>query len=133
MYGVQTLDDGEAVRAAVAADGASRAVVVGGGYIGLEMAEAFVERGLEVTVVEAAPQPMSTLDPDVGALVAEAVRGLGITLHSDEQVTEIRTGPAARRSAWSPPSGRSRPTSSCSGSACGPTRRWPGTPESRSA
>jgi NADPH-dependent 2,4-dienoyl-CoA reductase/sulfur reductase-like enzyme len=92
VYGVQTLDDGEAVRAAVAADGASRAVVVGGGYIGLEMAEAFVERGLEVTVVEAAPQPMSTLDPDVGALVAEAVRDLGITLHSDEQVTEIRTG-----------------------------------------
>ena len=92
VYGVQTLDDGEAVRAAVAADGARRAVVVGGGYIGLEMAEAFVERGLEVTVVEAAPQPMSTLDPDVGALVAKAVRDLGITLHSDEQVTEIRTG-----------------------------------------
>ena len=92
VYGVQTLDDGEAVRAAVAADGASRAVVVGGGYIGLEMAEAFVERGLEVTVVEAAPQPMSTLDPDVGALVAKAVRDLGVTLHSDEQVTEIRTG-----------------------------------------
>ena len=92
VYGVQTLDDGEAVRAAVAADGASQAVVVGGGYIGLEMAEAFVERGLEVTVVEAAPQPMSTLDPDVGALVADAVRRLGITLHSDEQVTEIRTG-----------------------------------------
>ena len=92
VYGVQTLDDGEAVRAAVAADGANRAVVVGGGYIGLEMAEAFVERGLEVTVVEAAPQPMSTLDPDVGALVAKAVRDLGVTLHSDEQVTEIRTG-----------------------------------------
>jgi NADPH-dependent 2,4-dienoyl-CoA reductase/sulfur reductase-like enzyme len=92
VYGVQTLDDGEAVRAAVAADGANRAVVVGGGYIGLEMAEALVERGLEVTVVEAAPQPMSTLDPDVGALVADAVRRLGITLHSDEQVTEIRTG-----------------------------------------
>ena len=92
VYGVQTLDDGEAVRAAVAADGASQAVVVGGGYIGLEMAEAFVERGLEVTVVEAAPQPMSTLDPDVGALVAKAVRDLGVTLHSDEQVTEIRTG-----------------------------------------
>jgi NADPH-dependent 2,4-dienoyl-CoA reductase/sulfur reductase-like enzyme len=92
VYGVQTLDDGEAVRAAVAKDGARQAVVVGGGYIGLEMAEAFVERGLEVTVVEAAPQPMSTLDPDVGTLVADAVRSLGITLHTDEQVTGIRTG-----------------------------------------
>jgi NADPH-dependent 2,4-dienoyl-CoA reductase/sulfur reductase-like enzyme len=92
VYGVQTLDDGEAVRAAVAGNGARRAVVVGGGYIGLEMAEAFVQRGLEVTVVDAAPQPMSTLDPDVGALVADAVRALGITLHSGEQVTGIRTG-----------------------------------------
>jgi NADPH-dependent 2,4-dienoyl-CoA reductase/sulfur reductase-like enzyme len=92
VYGVQTLDDGEAVRAAVGRDGAERAVVVGGGYIGLEMAEALAERGLDVTLVEAAPQPMSTLDPDVGALVADAVRNLGITLHSDEQVTEIRTG-----------------------------------------
>jgi NADPH-dependent 2,4-dienoyl-CoA reductase/sulfur reductase-like enzyme len=92
VYGVQTLDDGEAVRAAVARDGAECAVVVGGGYIGLEMAEALAERGLDVTVVEAASQPMSTLDPDVGALVAGAVRDLGITLHTDEQVTEIRTG-----------------------------------------
>jgi NADPH-dependent 2,4-dienoyl-CoA reductase/sulfur reductase-like enzyme len=92
VYGVQTLDDGEAVRAAVARHRVGRAVVVGGGYIGLEMAEAFVQRGLEVTVVEAAPQPMTTLDPDVGALVADAVRGLGITLLTDEQVTRIRTG-----------------------------------------
>ena len=94
VYGVQTLDDGEAVRAAVAGNDARRAVVVGGGYIGLEMAEAFVQRGLEVTVVDAAPQPLSTLDPDVGALVADAVRALGITLHSGEQVTGIRTGAA---------------------------------------
>jgi NADPH-dependent 2,4-dienoyl-CoA reductase/sulfur reductase-like enzyme len=93
VFGVQTLDDGEAVRAAVAADGARRAVVVGGGYIGLEMAEAFVQRGLEVTVVEAAAQPMSTLDPDMGVLVAEAIAGLGITLHRSEPVTAIATGP----------------------------------------
>ena len=78
VFGVQTLDDGEAVRAAVAPDGPQRAVVVGGGYIGLEMAEAFVQRGLAVTVVEAAPQPMSTLDPDMGALVA---RGDGRARH----------------------------------------------------
>ena len=94
VFGVQTLDDGAAVLAAM--DGARRAVVVGGGYIGLEMAEAFVERGLEVTVVEAGPQPMSTLDPDMGALVAEAVRGLGIVLHQDEAVTAIATGAGGR-------------------------------------
>jgi NADPH-dependent 2,4-dienoyl-CoA reductase/sulfur reductase-like enzyme len=41
-------------------------VVVGGGYIGLDMAEALVMRGLEVALVEAGPQPMRTLDPDMG-------------------------------------------------------------------
>lgn len=95
VFGVQTPGDGEAVRAALAA-GARRAVVVGGGYIGLEMAEAMRDRGLAVTVVEAAPQPMSTLDPDMGALVAEALEGLGITLHRGEPVTAISTGPDGR-------------------------------------
>jgi NADPH-dependent 2,4-dienoyl-CoA reductase/sulfur reductase-like enzyme len=94
VYGVQTLDDGAAVIAAL--DGARRAVVVGGGYIGLEMAEAFVQRSLDVTVVEAAPQPMSTLDPDMGALVAEAVEGLGVTLLRGERVTAIATGADGR-------------------------------------
>jgi NADPH-dependent 2,4-dienoyl-CoA reductase/sulfur reductase-like enzyme len=99
VYGVQTLDDGEAVRAAVAGTGARTAVVVGGGYIGLEMAEAFVERGLEVTLVEAAPQPMSTLDEDMGALVADAVLGLGIALYRSERVAEIRTDSAGKATA----------------------------------
>ncbi len=55
--------------------GAERVVVVGSGYIGLEMAEAFVERGCSAVVVEQAAQPMGTLDPDMGALVAEAMVG----------------------------------------------------------
>ena len=96
VFGVQTLDDGEAVIAALGGDGVGRAVIVGGGYIGLEMAEAFVERGLRVTVVEAGPQPMSTLDPDMGALVADAVEGLGITLHRSERVTAIEVDGSGR-------------------------------------
>ncbi|MFL6128675.1 MAG: FAD-dependent oxidoreductase [Mycobacteriales bacterium] len=96
VFGVQTLDDGEALRAAVTA-GARRAVVVGGGYIGLEMAEAFVQRGLAVTVVEAAEQPLSTtLDPDMGVLVADAVVGLGIELLRGEPAAAIATGPDGR-------------------------------------
>ena len=90
VYGVQTLDDGAAVLAAL--PDARRAVVVGGGYIGLEMAEAFVQHGLAVTVVEAGPQPMSQLDPDMGALVGDAVEGMGITLLRGERVTAIATG-----------------------------------------
>ncbi|HET6875778.1 MAG TPA: FAD-dependent oxidoreductase, partial [Acidimicrobiales bacterium] len=85
VHGVQTLDD-----AARLLDDAKRrrpacVVVVGGGYIGLEMAEAFQSRGASVTIVEAGPEIMPSLDPDVGATVARAVRGMGI---------DVRTGTA---------------------------------------
>ena len=88
-FGLQVLDDGIALRRAID-DGAPRAaVVVGGGYIGLEMAEALVMRGLAVTLVEAGPQPMRTLDADMGARVADALRAVGVTLVLGEPVTGI--------------------------------------------
>lgn len=80
IHGVQTLDDAVKVERSLS-EGARRAVIVGGGYIGLEMAEAFLLRGLEVTLVEQAPQPMVTLDPEMGALVADALRQMGVKLH----------------------------------------------------
>ncbi len=48
-----------------------RAVIVGGGFIGLEMAENLVHRGVEVTVLEMADQVMAPLDPEYGRLVAD--------------------------------------------------------------
>ena len=52
-----------------------RVVVVGGGYIGLEIAEACQVRGLDVTVVDRSATPVGTFDPDIGAFIADAVRG----------------------------------------------------------
>ena len=86
VFGVQTLVDGIAVRQAVDQEQPERAVVVGGGYIGLELAEALVRRGLDVSLVEQRPQPMSTLDPDMGALVAAALRGVGVHVYLEEPV-----------------------------------------------
>jgi NADPH-dependent 2,4-dienoyl-CoA reductase/sulfur reductase-like enzyme len=84
IHGIQTITDGIALHDHVLEH--ERAVVVGGGYIGLEMAEAMKKRGLDVTIVEAGAQPMSTLDPDMGALVADAIRKMGIELLSDTRV-----------------------------------------------
>jgi NADPH-dependent 2,4-dienoyl-CoA reductase/sulfur reductase-like enzyme len=97
VHGVQTLDDGLAVLAALDDSSVRRAVVVGGGYIGLEMAEAFLRRGLEVSVIDAAPAVMPSLDPDMGGLVAEGMRDLGIAVHCGERLTgiELRSGHAA--------------------------------------
>lgn len=87
IFGVQTLDDGANVSRYIEEQEAKRAVVVGGGYIGIEMAEAFLRRGLEVALVEMAPRVMSSLDPELGDLVAEAIEAEGIALYTDERVT----------------------------------------------
>jgi NADPH-dependent 2,4-dienoyl-CoA reductase/sulfur reductase-like enzyme len=87
IFGIQTLNDGVLVRQVVDDEKPKHAVIVGGGYIGLEMAEAFIVRGMDVSLVEAASQPMGTLDSDMGELVAEAMRGMGIKVYTDESVT----------------------------------------------
>jgi len=93
VYGVQTLDDGRAVLDRITGRGKGRrAVVVGGGYIGVEMAEAMLRRGLEVTLVEAAPAVMSTLDPDMGRLVQVAMTELGIDVRVETTVESVERG-----------------------------------------
>ena len=77
VFDLRTIPGADAVRAAIDA-GARRAVVIGGGYIGVEVAEAFAARGLEVTLVELADQPMLTLDADMAGLVTTALEELGV-------------------------------------------------------
>lgn len=91
IFGVQTLDDGLAVHRAIAELSPRTAVVIGGGYIGLEMAEALSRRSIDVSLVERLEQPMSTLDPDMGALVAQALRDVGVTLFTAEPVVAFET------------------------------------------
>jgi NADPH-dependent 2,4-dienoyl-CoA reductase/sulfur reductase-like enzyme len=86
MFGVQVLGDGLAIRRAVDELRPKSALVIGAGYIGLEMAEAMIARDVEVAVIDRAPQPMTTLDPDMGALVANAMRGMGIDLRTSASV-----------------------------------------------
>ncbi len=88
VFGVHRLDDGADIRAAVAA-GARRAVVLGGGYIGLEMAEVLLARGLQVTVVLADPLPMAQLDDDMGERICAAMGGMGIDVRNGEPAREI--------------------------------------------
>jgi NADPH-dependent 2,4-dienoyl-CoA reductase/sulfur reductase-like enzyme len=91
IFGVQTLDDGLALRALLERDKPKRAVVVGAGYIGLELAEAFCAWGVAVTVVERASTPMATLDPDMGGMLIEAMHRFGMTLRLGETVTGFDT------------------------------------------
>ncbi len=96
IYGVQTLPDGERVAAALSGADLRHAVVVGGGYVGIEMAEAMLRRGLAVTVVDRLPEPMSTLDPDMGRLVRDAMECVGITVATGASVQGFETDGTGR-------------------------------------
>ena len=67
-------------------------VVVGGGYIGLEMAEAFVRWGAEVTLVEGGDQLMDTLDEDMAARLSKPMQGMGIGVRLGTAVAGFEPG-----------------------------------------
>ncbi|MGW6421029.1 FAD-dependent oxidoreductase, partial [Streptomyces sp. NPDC055055] len=96
VHGVQNLDDGRALLDSLERTRGRRAVVVGAGYIGVEMAEALLARDYEVTVLTRGEQPMATLDPDMGRLVHRAMDGLGIRTVASAEVTKILTGADGR-------------------------------------
>jgi NADPH-dependent 2,4-dienoyl-CoA reductase/sulfur reductase-like enzyme len=84
---LRTLEDAAKVEQRLVA-GARRAVVVGAGYIGLEVAEGLLARGLAVTVVERLDTPMgAVLDSDMAVAVADAMRAAGIDLRLTTAVT----------------------------------------------
>jgi NADPH-dependent 2,4-dienoyl-CoA reductase/sulfur reductase-like enzyme len=87
---VRTVDAAERFRSALSRGGERQhVVVVGGGYIGLEMAEALVQRNIATTLIEAAPQVMGTLDADMAAHVQDAAEGLGIRVLVSTELEEV--------------------------------------------
>ncbi|QES47627.1 flavoprotein oxidoreductase [Streptomyces venezuelae] len=109
VYGVQTLDDGERLLEFLERTQGRRAVVVGAGYIGVEMAEALVGRGFEVTVLHRGAQPMATLDPDMGGLVHTAMNAMGIRTVAGAEATAVLTDDAGRARAVVTASGEEYP------------------------
>jgi NADPH-dependent 2,4-dienoyl-CoA reductase/sulfur reductase-like enzyme/rhodanese-related sulfurtransferase len=77
---LRTVEDVEKIANRVNAK-PKNAVVIGGGFIGVEIAENLVHKGIPTTVVEAAPQVLAPLDPEMATLVAKEMRKHGITLH----------------------------------------------------
>ena len=73
------------------------AVVVGGGFIGLEMAEAFRHRGVETTVVELAPTLMPMMDREFGALIARELEANGVRTITGVGVASLGEGEAGQR------------------------------------
>ncbi len=88
VHVLHTMGDTFALHQALAA-GARSAIIVGGGYIGLEMAEAFCARGLAVTLVEQAPAVMPTVDAELGRLLGEELRRHDVQVVNDVTIKAI--------------------------------------------
>lgn len=80
-FPLRTIPEMDALMEWAARPEVKRAVVVGGGFIGLEAAEQLLHRGLAVTLVEAAPQIMLPLDPEMAAMLQVHARQKGLELH----------------------------------------------------
>jgi NADPH-dependent 2,4-dienoyl-CoA reductase/sulfur reductase-like enzyme len=86
---LHSMDDAFAVMRTLAQTSPDSAVIVGAGYIGLEMAEALTARGLAVTQVEQLPEVLPTVDPQLGALVRAQLEGHGVTVLSGTAVRRV--------------------------------------------
>lgn len=84
---LRNVEDTDAMLAAV--DGAETAVVIGGGFIGLEVTENLLARGMKVALVEALSQVMAPLDPEMVTPVHDRLREHGVDLRLGSGVTEI--------------------------------------------
>jgi NADPH-dependent 2,4-dienoyl-CoA reductase/sulfur reductase-like enzyme/rhodanese-related sulfurtransferase len=101
VHRLWNVPDMDRLAAALAAGTARSAVVVGGGFVGLEMAEAFTRRGLATTVVELLPTVLATMDPEFGARVRQeleankvtVITGAGVkAIHGEDRTVELADG-----------------------------------------
>jgi NADPH-dependent 2,4-dienoyl-CoA reductase/sulfur reductase-like enzyme/rhodanese-related sulfurtransferase len=101
VFKLWTVPDMDRIHEHIALEQPKSAVVVGGGFIGLEMAEAFRKRGLETTVVELLPTVMAVMDRELGARVAgeleangvRVITGTGVrAVHAGERTVELTDG-----------------------------------------
>jgi len=95
VYTLRTVEDAIAIRNS--ARDSEDIVICGGGYIGLEMAEAFVTMGKRVTILKKTSQMLLNFDPEMSALVEEEVRSKGVTIITGVDILSIEGSGRAER------------------------------------
>ena len=86
IFSLRTIPDSRQIKMRIAELNAKRAVVVGGGYIGMEMTENLLKLGLAVTIVEMQPHVMPLLDPEMAAPIHDESMNHGVVLRLNETV-----------------------------------------------
>ncbi len=93
VFAVRTIPDSRRIRSWIDERRAKRAVVVGGGFIGLEMVENLIHRELGVAILEKLPQVMPPLDPEIAAPLMEHLAAKGVQLHLGDGLAAIEAKP----------------------------------------
>jgi NADPH-dependent 2,4-dienoyl-CoA reductase/sulfur reductase-like enzyme/rhodanese-related sulfurtransferase len=88
---LRTVEDTKKIFAAVEAK-PSTAAVIGGGFIGVEMAENLVHRGIKTAIIEATPQLLAPLDPEMALLVANEMSAHGVDVRLGVSASKIQSG-----------------------------------------
>ncbi|MCX5907092.1 MAG: FAD-dependent oxidoreductase, partial [Deltaproteobacteria bacterium] len=98
VFFLRSIFDADRILPAAASENVRNVVVVGGGYIGLEMAESLIERGKKVTLVELAPQILTLFDEDLAGLVRKHLEKKGVQVFTGEGLKAIhgKDGQVAR-------------------------------------
>ena len=96
VYTLHTMNDSFAVHRHLQDENPRSVIIVGAGYIGVEMADAFVHRGLEVTLVGKAQSVLATVDPELGNVISDELRSHGVDVRTDVDVNRISSADCLR-------------------------------------
>lgn len=102
VFFLRWMEDGIRLQRFLEQQQPTSAVIIGGGYIGLEMADALTRRGLQVTLAGHAPTVLKTVDPDFGQQVAEELRRNGVNVITGVTVQDISAGREGMRISGTP-------------------------------
>ncbi|MFZ1668297.1 MAG: FAD-dependent oxidoreductase, partial [Trichococcus flocculiformis] len=90
VFTMRNVPDVDAVTGFILENNPKKAVVIGAGFIGLEMAESLAHRGLTVTIVEKAPHVLPPFDEEMAAYLADELRANGVTLYTGVAATAFQ-------------------------------------------
>lgn len=90
IFSLHTVEDAQAIKAACGSEKGKEVAIIGGGLIGLEMAEAFHALGAKVTIIEKLPQILSFLDKEMAAIVTKYLKQKGIEIKTNTTVSAFQ-------------------------------------------
>ena len=91
IFSVSNLTDAQSIHNFIEKRKPKKAVVVGGGYIGIEMAEALLQQKISVSLIDMSPQIMNTLDEDIAEIIQKQMEKEGVKLYLSEKLTSFET------------------------------------------